>query len=90
MAAVRDKDTYLAAFFRRVAACRGGQLAMVAIMHKLAIAIWHVLTDRAPHRELNVTYFTQRNPERTIRRIVKEASSLGLTVRFDPIETATV
>lgn len=28
----------------------------------------------------------QRDPERAIRRMIKEANSLGLTVRFDPIE----
>lgn len=29
---------------------------------------------------------TKRDPERAIRRMIKEANSLGLTVRFDPIE----
>ncbi len=30
-------------------------------------------------------YFTKRNPERAMRRMVKEANSLGLTLRFEPI-----
>ncbi|MGW1507410.1 hypothetical protein ACWCQW_55350 [Streptomyces mirabilis] len=55
-------------------------------MHKLVIAIWHVLHDHAPYRELGADYFTRRDTQRAIRRMTKEANSLGLTVRFDPIE----
>lgn len=84
MAAVRNKDSYLAVYFRRLSARRGGRRAMVAVMHKLAIAIWHVLNDHSPYRELGADYFAKRDPERAIRRMIKEANSLGLTVRFDP------
>lgn len=87
MAAVRNKDSYLSVFFRRVSARRGGRRAMVAVMHKLAIAIWHVLHDHAVYRDLGADYFAKRDPERAIRRMIKEANSLGLTVRFDPIAT---
>jgi transposase len=85
MAAVRNKESYLSVFFRRVSARRGGRRAMVAVMHKLAIAIWHVLHDHAAYRDLGADYFAKRDPERAIRRMIKEANSLGLTVRFDPI-----
>ena len=36
--------------------------------------------------ELGADYFAKRDPERAIRRMIKEANSLGLTIRFDPIE----
>ncbi|MET9914178.1 IS110 family transposase [Streptomyces sp. NPDC006476] len=35
MAAIRNKDTYLAAYFRRISARRGGKRAVVAVMHRL-------------------------------------------------------
>ncbi|WP_052391492.1 hypothetical protein [Streptomyces sp. NRRL B-24484] len=85
MAAVRNKDSYLAVFYRRVAARRGAKRALAAVMHKLAIAIWHVLHDQVPHRELGADYFAKRNPERAMRRMIKEVNSLGLTLRFEPI-----
>ena len=85
MAAIGQKDTYLREYYRRIAARRGRQRALVAVMHKLAIAIWHVLHDQVPYRELGADYFTKRNPERAMRRMVKEANSLGLTLRFEPI-----
>jgi transposase len=85
MAAIKQKDSYYAVYYRRVAARRGRQRALVAVMHKLVIAIWHVLAHKVPHRDLGADYFTRRNPERTMRQIVKQANALGLTVRFDPI-----
>jgi transposase len=86
MSAIRQKDTYLAEYYRRIAARRGNQRALVAVIHKLAIAIWHVLHDVVPYRDLGVDHFTRRNPQRAIRRITRQANALGLTVRFDPIE----
>jgi len=58
---------------------------MVAVMHKLTIAIWHVLHGHTAHRDLGAGYVARRDPERAIRRMIKEANGLGLAVRFDPI-----
>lgn len=85
MVAIRKKYSYLGVFFRRLAARRGGKRALVAVMHKLAIAIWHVLHDKAPYRELGADHFTRRDPERAMRHMIKEANSLGLTIRCEPI-----
>jgi hypothetical protein len=84
MAAIRDKASYLRVYYRRIAARRGSQRALVAMMHKLAIAIWHVLYDHVPYQELGADHFTKRDPERAMHRITREANSLGLTNRFDP------
>ncbi|MFE7329627.1 hypothetical protein ACFU8W_32565 [Streptomyces sp. NPDC057565] len=54
-------------------------------MHKLAIASWHVLHDKAPYRVLGADHFTRRDPERAMRRMIKEANSLRLSIRFEPI-----
>jgi len=86
MAAIRVKDSYLAAYYRRIAARRGNQRALVAVMHKIVIAVWHVLHDHVPYRDLGAEHFTRANPERAIKRIIRQANALGLTVRFDPIE----
>jgi transposase len=85
MAAIKQKDSYYAVYYRRVAARRGRQRALVAVMHKLVIAIWHVLHDKVAYRDLGADYLTQRDPQRTMRQIIKQANAIGLTVRFDPI-----
>ncbi|MFI0206572.1 MULTISPECIES: IS110 family transposase [Streptomyces] len=84
MAAIKDKTSYLATFFRPFSARRGGKRAHVAVMHKLAIAVRHVLHSKNPYRDLDADHFTKR----AMRHMTKEADSLGLTVRFDPITMA--
>ncbi|MDX3620033.1 IS110 family transposase [Streptomyces europaeiscabiei] len=86
MAVSRSKDTYLSTYYRRIASRRGSLRALVAVMHKLAIAIWHVLHDKTDYHDLGADYFTRRDPERAMRRMTKEANRLGLTIRFEPIE----
>lgn len=85
LAALRDKDSYYSAYYRRVASRRGGKKALVAVMHKLAIAIWHILHDQTTFHDLGSDYFTKRDPVRAMKRMTREANSLGLTIRFDPI-----
>jgi transposase len=86
LSAIRTKDSYYQVFYRRTAARRGGKRALVALMHKIVIAIWHVLHDKTVFRDLGADYLPKRDPERAMRRIRREANRLGLTVRFDPIE----
>lgn len=85
MAAIHQKDSYYAVYYRRIAARRGRDRALVAVMHKLVIAVWHVLADKVAHRDLGTDHFTRRNPQRTMRQIVKQANAIGLAVRFDPV-----
>lgn len=85
MAAIKQKDSYYGAYYRRIAARRGKQRALVAVMHKLAIAIWHVLHHKTAHQDLGADYFTRRDPQRAIRQITRHANALGPTVTFNPI-----
>ncbi|WJK33095.1 transposase [Solwaraspora sp. WMMA2065] len=48
LAALCDRNSYYGVYYRRIAARRGGKKALAAVMHKLAIAIWHVLPTRPP------------------------------------------
>jgi len=85
LAAIRKKDSYLGVFYRRIAARRGGKRALVAVMHKIVIAIWHVLKHKTAFQDLGADYLPKRDPQRAMRRMQREANSLGLTIRFDPI-----
>ncbi|MGW2190316.1 hypothetical protein [Streptomyces sp. NPDC001719] len=57
------------------------------MMHKPAIAIWHLLHDHEPYHELGPDHSTRHDPEHAMRRMTKEANSLGLTARYKPIAT---
>ncbi|MEU9054535.1 transposase, partial [Streptomyces sp. NPDC048384] len=86
--AVRTKDTYLQARYRRLTARRGPMKALVAIEHSIITAIWHMLTDQRPYHELGGTYFTQRDPERAARKAVGQLNQLGYRVTLDPMNSA--
>ncbi|MFZ3566862.1 transposase [Streptomyces sp. BH097] len=56
-----------------------GIAAMVAIRNKnscLATAIWHVLHDKTHYQALGADRLTRRDPERAMRRMLKEANNL--------------
>lgn len=86
--AARTKDTYLQARYKRLTARRGPLKALVAVEHSIITAIWHMLTDNVPYRELGGAYFTQRDPERATRRAINALNQLGYTVTLNPIEGA--
>jgi transposase len=89
MAAARTRDTtYLGARYRRLATRRGKLRALVAVEHSILTAVWHMLTDDVDYHDLGGDYFARRDPDSTMRRIVRQANALGFTVRFDPIHAA--
>jgi transposase len=89
MAAARTRDTtYLGARYRRLAPRLGKKKALVANQHSILTAVWHMLTNDTDYHDLGGDYFTRRDPQAAIRRITRQANTLGFTVRFDPIEPA--
>ena len=89
LAAARTKDTtYLGARYRRLTRRAGKKKALVAVEHSILIAVWHMLTNDVEYTDLGGDYFARLDPERAMRRIVRQANALGFTVRFDPIQAA--
>lgn len=89
MAAARTRETtYLGARYRRLAPRLGKKKALVALEYSILIAVWHMLTDDTGYNDLGGDYFTRLDPERTMRRLTRQANALGCTVRFDPIRAA--
>ena len=89
MAAARTRDTtYLGARYRRLAPRLGEKKAIVAVEHSILTAAWHMLTDDVDYHDLGGDYFARLDPERAMRRIVRQANAIGYTVRFDPIQAA--
>ena len=89
MAASHTKDkTYLGARYHRLAPRLGKKKAIVAVEHSILTAAWHMLTHDVDYHDLGGDYFTRLDPDRAMRRIVRQANALGFTVRFDPIQAA--
>ena len=78
------KGRYLAAQYRRIAARRGKKRALVALGHTILIIVYHILMRREPYRELGVTYFDDRNPQRVERQLVRRLERMGYVVSLEP------
>jgi transposase len=77
MAAIRVRDGYLAAQYRRLKPRRGHKKALGAVKHSLICAIWHMLATGETYRDLGPDFFVNRDPERQTRRLVAQLERLG-------------
>jgi transposase len=83
--AIRSKDSYFAAQYRRIAPRRGPNKAAVAVAHSMVVTAWHMLTNGEPFVDPGGDYFQRRrDPERESRRLVHDLEELGYTVTLAP------
>ena len=75
--AVKNKKSYFYAQFQRISAHRGKKRAYVAVAHSMLIAIYHILKDGVPFRDLGSNYYNQFNRERKIGAYLKKLKALG-------------
>jgi transposase len=86
-AASHTHNTYLAALFRRVAARRGKNRALVAVAHSILVAVYQMLARNEEYQELGGNYFDGLNPAGLRRYLVKRLERLGHHVILEPITT---
>jgi transposase len=79
-AAARTKNTYLNSYYKRMVKRRGPRRALVAVMHKILIAAWHMLSHDVAYHDLGLDYFHRRpdQVERRRRRLLHELTELGV------------
>jgi transposase len=85
-AAVRQKDSYLAALYRRLAPRRGKKRAIIAVARTILQAAWHVLKEDVDYRELGDNYFERLNQKKTVSFLTKRLQKLGYEVQLRPLE----
>jgi transposase len=88
--AVRKRDSYFGAQFRRIAPRRGFKKALIAVAHSMAVTIYHMIKNQTAYADLGADYFDKRNPSRILHRLTKRIQNLGFTVQLSPIPAATV
>ena len=79
-AAARMKSGFLAARFRRLAARRGYNRALVATEHAMIIAVWHMLTTGEFYHDLGSDHYARQAPARVIRRKIADLEAAGYIV----------
>jgi transposase len=85
-AARHTRNTYLAAQYHRIAARRGHKRAIVAVAHSIFIIAYHIIHRGTRYQDLGADYFDRRNPDATIRRLVRRIKHLGYEVNLSPVE----
>ena len=86
-AASHTRSTYLSAQFRRLAAKRGKQRAIVALAHTILVAAFYILQRNEPYREAGGDYFERKDPTGLQRYLVKRLERLGHKVILEPALT---
>jgi transposase len=88
-AAIRTKGSYLRDKYFRLKARRGHKRAIVAIAHKILIAVHQVLARRVPYQDLGETYLDSLDQRRVATNLVRRLERLGYGVtlanRADPL-----
>ncbi len=85
--AVKVKDAHVAAVYRRLAMRRGKQKAIMAVAHRLLVAIYHMLKDRVPYRERGTAPPTEHAKRKAATRMQRQIEHLGYTVTLRPATT---
>jgi transposase len=87
-AASHQKNCYLAAQYRRIAARRGAKRAVMAVAHSILVIIYHLLSEGSSYKEQGEAFFEQRDRQAAERRLVNQLTRLGYQVELQPIVQA--
>ena len=82
-AATKAKGTYLRDKFYRLKARRGYKRAIVAVAHKILVAIYHMLSHHVCYNELGDLYLDKLNRHTLTRNLVHRLERLGYTVTLE-------
>jgi transposase len=83
-AATHEKNSYLAARYRRLATRRGKKRAIVAVARTILQAAWHILKEDVNYKELGGDYFEHLNEEKSTKYFIKRLEKFGYEVVLKP------
>lgn len=86
--AVRTRGTFWNRKYSSLVGRLGPKQAIVAIARRMLVAIYYMLRDGVPYRELGQSYTPSQDVERRVTRLVAQLRSLGKDVAIQPAKTA--
>jgi len=78
----------LGAFYRRMRAKHGAEIANVAAAHKLARIIYFMLKNKTAYRDIGVEQYDAQYCERRVQSLQRQAKRLGF--RLEPVPAASM
>jgi transposase len=80
--ALNRSQSALGAFYRRMRAKQGAEMANVAAAHKLARIIYFMLKNKTAYHDIGVEQYDAQYRERRVRNLQRQAERLGF--RLEP------
>ena len=84
VSALRTKDSFLYARYMKIAPRRGHKRAVVALAHTMLVAIYYMLRDKTPFRDLGADFYMQKHADVLKNRNIRTLEKLGFTVALTP------
>lgn len=78
--AQKNKDSFFYAQYQRLIVKRGANRATVAVAHSMLIAIYHMIKDNLPFKDLGSDYYSKYNTESKVKYYIKKLQQLGLSL----------
>jgi transposase len=84
-AAVRCKTSFFATVYRRLAPRRGHKRAIMAVAHRLLIAVYHMLRQHQPYHDHCATKSGQPTQQQLLNTLQHRIERLGYQVQLIPL-----
>lgn len=84
-AAVRCKASYFATVYHRLAPRCGHKRALIAVAHRLLIAVYHILRQHQPYRDYRTTDPGQRSQDQRLKKLQQQVELLSYQVQLVPL-----
>lgn len=85
-AAVKVKESHLAAVYHRLVGRRGAKKAIIAVAHRIVTAVYYMLLQHEPYREPGAPPVDEERKTHVLNRMLTRIEKLGYTVRLEPID----
>ena len=82
--ASRAKGSFFSSKYSRLMIRRGKNRAKMAVAHSLLIAIYYVIRDRVPFRDLGEDYYDRFNAQSKVNLYIRKLEKLGMAVSITP------
>ena len=86
--AARTRGSFFKATYHRIKRRKGGGRATLAVAHKIAIAIYHMITRKTAFHDLGEHHNRTRDKRRAAKQGVRRLQKLGDAVILQPIHDA--
>jgi len=81
--AIRDKNGFFHARYKKISARRGGKRALIAIAHSMLLSIYAMLRDKQAYRDLGSNYFYEIDKDKIMTKNIKSLQKLGYSVTLN-------